>query len=305
MLAVGFSSFAQQQGQYSQYMLNYYLLNPGVAGTEDFLDIRTGFRNQWTGLSGAPKNFYVSGHAPLNKIHDRHDKKFHNKIGEAYHVLGGYVNGQTLGALTTYNIYATYAYHLPLTKKWTLSMGASGGIIQYRLNPDKVDFGDNIPDNSLSGFNKIKPDLGIGVWLYSEKIFGGASTMQIFDLRVGDNGNLARHYYVTGGAKVNVNKEFKWIPSVMLRTNPTGGSYQVDINNKIKYMNLFWVGASYRHKDAVVALAGVNINDMVEIGYSYDATTSKLRTYSSGTHELMLALKLNTQADIHSPSDFW
>src|SRR5262245_13966396 len=51
---------AQQRMQYSQYMLNSFLLNPALAGTEQYLDTRIGYSHQWAGFKGAPKGVYLS-----------------------------------------------------------------------------------------------------------------------------------------------------------------------------------------------------------------------------------------------------
>jgi type IX secretion system PorP/SprF family membrane protein len=301
---LSFEGFAQQQGQYSQYMMNYFLVNPAVAGTEDFLDIRMGYRNQWAGLEGAPKNYYLTAHMPLNKIHDSHDKKFHRKVTEPYHVLGGMASGQTLGAIGTYTANLSYAFHLPLTLDWSMSGGVSAGMMQYSLNQSKLEFSDTKYDQAQGSYNKIKPNLNVGVWFYTSKFFGGLSSSQLFESQQGYSGKLQRHYYATAGYKFQLNKELGLVPSLLFKTVP-GAAYQVDVNAKLRYLNLAWVGMSYRHHDAVVLLIGANIKDKFEIGYSYDVTTSALRTYSAGSHELMLALKFDTQAQIHSPSDFW
>ena len=58
---------AQQRPQYSQYMMNNYLLNPAVTGVEDFLDFKAGMRRQWVGLEGAPITYYASAHAAIGK----------------------------------------------------------------------------------------------------------------------------------------------------------------------------------------------------------------------------------------------
>jgi hypothetical protein len=42
---------AQQLAQYSQYMNNNYILNPAVAGTEDFIDLKFSYRP-----GGGPQN---------------------------------------------------------------------------------------------------------------------------------------------------------------------------------------------------------------------------------------------------------
>lgn len=45
---------AQQKALYSQYMANYYLLNPAVAGYSKNLNFKMGYRNQWAGFEDAP-----------------------------------------------------------------------------------------------------------------------------------------------------------------------------------------------------------------------------------------------------------
>ena len=54
--ALGISSitFGQQLPQFSQYLRNQYMVNPGAAGVYDFLDITVGGRMQWLGFEDAP-----------------------------------------------------------------------------------------------------------------------------------------------------------------------------------------------------------------------------------------------------------
>jgi type IX secretion system PorP/SprF family membrane protein len=58
---------AQQNPQYSQYMMNTYLINPAVVGIEDYTDIKVGYRNQWTNFEGAPTTYYLTAHFALDK----------------------------------------------------------------------------------------------------------------------------------------------------------------------------------------------------------------------------------------------
>src|SRR6476620_7722859 len=71
VLLVSLNAKAQQQGQYSQYMMNYFLINPAVAGADEFLDARIGYRMQWTGIEGAPRNYYMTVHSPIDKLHGK------------------------------------------------------------------------------------------------------------------------------------------------------------------------------------------------------------------------------------------
>src|SRR5882757_2182802 len=56
---------AQQKPQYTQYVLNNLLINPAVTGIENYIDVKTGYRSQWTGLQGAPVTNYITINAPL------------------------------------------------------------------------------------------------------------------------------------------------------------------------------------------------------------------------------------------------
>lgn len=52
-------SAAQAKPSYSQYVLNNYILNPGVTGIENYIDVKVSTRNQWTGINGAPVTTYL------------------------------------------------------------------------------------------------------------------------------------------------------------------------------------------------------------------------------------------------------
>ena len=45
---------AQQDILVSQYMFNHLLVNPGYAGSKEYMQATLLYRKQWTGWSGAP-----------------------------------------------------------------------------------------------------------------------------------------------------------------------------------------------------------------------------------------------------------
>ena len=203
--------YAQQQGQYSQYMMNYTLVNPGASGTDNHVDIRTGYRMQWLGLDGGPRNYYVSGHVPINK---KHTNSKRNVASSPYHVIGGVISGQTIGVFSHNTGYVNYAYHLPLTSKWVMSMGAVAGFNQFGLSGE-TKWIDNVPDPTIEVVNHVKFDLGLGIWMYSEKLFFGLSSMQVLQNKVDFNRSysgadmLNRHFYLTGGYNIEVTRDIK------------------------------------------------------------------------------------------------
>jgi type IX secretion system PorP/SprF family membrane protein len=96
---------------------------------------------------------------------------------------------------------------------------------------------------------------------------------------------MARHYYVMAGYAYDAGTLLQIKPSILAKTD--AASTQLDINLLADYNNQFWGGVSYRLQDAIVALVGVKFGSF-RVGYSYDVTTSKIRGYSSGSHEIML-----------------
>ena len=62
---------AQQQPQYTQYVINNYILNPALAGIENYTDVKLSHRHQWVGIQDAPVTTYFTIHKALGKKDDR------------------------------------------------------------------------------------------------------------------------------------------------------------------------------------------------------------------------------------------
>ena len=71
--------------------------------------------------------------------------------------------------------------------------------------------------------------------------------------------------------------------------------FQPEVNLKLQYRDLLWVGGSYRHQDGYAAMLGLNVNNTFNVGYAYDFTTTNLNTVSRGTHELMIGFLLGNK----------
>ena len=63
-----------------------------------------------------------------------------------------------------------------------------------------------------------------------------------------------------------------------------------------------WLGVAYRTMDAASAMIGYLFKQNLLFGYSYDFTTSNLRNYSSGTHELMFGVRFVRSKTFEPPS---
>jgi type IX secretion system PorP/SprF family membrane protein len=318
---------AQFHPNYTQYMQNSFLVNPAVAGIEPYADVRAGYRSQWVGVDGAPVSYYATMHAalgkgdrnmtPLNRLpgalnnssNANKNNRFYNR---PHHGLGAIVQTDKAGLLRASSINLNYAYHLPLTDGINLSGGASAGIAQFHLDRNNVVL--QRPDDPFlhADFtNMLKFDLGLGLWLYGENFYLGASGKQLL---MNDKGvqehpdrpflKMLPHYYLTGGIRLPVSRDLSLTPSFMAKT-VAGGSVALDGNLKATYKQQFWGGASYRHQDAVAVLVGIYVNHLLDISYSHDIPTTDMRRVSANTHEVVLGLKLNNPYRIICPRWLW
>ncbi|MBS1600855.1 MAG: type IX secretion system membrane protein PorP/SprF [Bacteroidetes bacterium] len=320
MLIAG-CAYAQQQPYYTQYILNNFILNPALAGIENYWDCKASYRNQWVGLDGAPTTLYFTVHVPLGK--SDYDKRTPTTVPDleakslgakqfsmeytappAHHGVGFSIINDKTGPLSRIAAYASYAYHVPVGPKTTLSFGLSGGVQEVTVDVASVNFGQTNPVDPAvlqSGYlNKLEPDLNAGLWLSNTNFFLGLSAQQIIPVPINANngttasdsvtllkGKLIPHTFLTAGYKIIASDDITVLPSVMFRyVQPLPVDF--DINAKVQYQDVFWVGLSYRYKTGFAAMMGVNISSTFNLGYSYDYTTTLLNTVSHGTHEIVL-----------------
>ena len=314
---------AQAKPAYTQYVLNNYILNPALAGIENYTDIKTSFRKQWTGINGAPVTSYISVQAPIGKSdyrtsatsfavpgeNPRGKQYWEDYIApEPHHGIGFYAMNDKAGYINRWSVAATYAYHRPIGIKTTLAVGFNAGASGISLDATKATFSDPTNDPAIGVANgdlkKIKPEIGAGLWLYSARYFAGVSVLNIVPGKAKFTANdkygtyFTPNFFATIGYRFSAGENFTVTPSMMLQywqPQLIGAHF----NAKLQYMDKAWIGGSYRYSDFLAgysALAGLNISNTLNIGYSYEvATTSRLRTYSGNTHEIMVGFTLGNK----------
>lgn len=99
-----------------------------------------------------------------------------------------------------------------------------------------------------------------------------------------------RHFYFLSGFSIPAGA-IKIKPSVLMRYVPAA-PVQADINLSTLWADALTLGLTYRTGDAVVAMAGFQVNKRLSFGYAFDLTVSRMRYYSSNSHEVMLGYDL-------------
>jgi type IX secretion system PorP/SprF family membrane protein len=300
LAAITSVSFAQQDPQFTQFMHSKLIYNPGYAGTSEAICANVLYRQQWVNFPGAPKTGLLSFDMPIGQL----------PIAIGLNVMSDQIGfDKTLFA----RLALSYNRHIGAG---VLGIGIDGGILQKQFNgtwvtPDGNGVYDaNIP-NYTSGtstittnpnLNKLSYDVGFGAYYtIANKMYVGISSTHLAaqDIKAGGDVRfaLARHYYLVGGYTFDLTQEHSLSPNVKVKSD--GASTQLDVNLTYSYKRTLSVGVSYRMQDAIAPMIGYRFQNGalkgMRAGYSYDVTMSKIKGYSSGTHEISLGYCFNVK----------
>jgi len=275
---------AQQQPIYSQYMLNDFSMNPAIAGTSGYFNVKSDNRFQWMGITDAPQTFILTFDGPINTQH----------MG-----IGAYVYTDVTGPTRQTGATAAYSYHLKLKDDLNLSFGISAGILQFSVDGQAITLVQQNDQALVNQFESaIVPSFAAGAYLYSSKFWVGVSAPQIVPINAklnnfaGAQNELVTHYYASAGYKLALNEDFELDPTLeanyVIPVPP-----QFDIGARVIYTQKFWLGAGYRTSDAVYAMVGYTYQKSLTFGFSYDYSITDIAKYSTGTTEFYIGIKFN------------
>lgn len=278
---------AQQLPQFSMFQENLFVLNPAMGGRSPWFEATGTNRSQWSGINDAPRTFALSLHGPLKNPH----------IG-----LGGHLFTDNVGPTRRTGIQLSYAWHFFLNEDIRLGLGLSGGALQFAVDGSKISLAeDGDPALLTSLQSQTVFDASFGVSVYTDTWYAGVSLPQLLQnqLRLYDDHSseftkLEDHYYLMAGYKFDIDDQFMIEPALLVKyVSPVPVSW--NLQARCWYRNAVWLGAAYRHSDAVIAMAGYQWNESLSIAYAYDMTTSGLRKHSTGSHELVVGFRFNQQ----------
>ena len=300
---------AQQLPQYSQYMMNKFLINPAVAGSEGYTAFNLTAREQWIGLANSPKTYAFSAQSRVLKnsfisrgASIKNERSLASRSGKVG--LGGYVFADQTGIFSRTGIKISYSYHIPF-RKGQLSFGLSGSGYQFRVDKQAVILYDPV-DKVLDTYSNrmFIPDADIGVYYSDRKMYAGLSASQLLgaSLQFGQVSDYAkykllRHFYFIGGYYLDISDYLIFEPSILLKTSEMW-RFQIDLTGKFYIYENYWAGLSYRtgaEAGALIIMGGLKV-DKFFFGYSFDYTLSNIMRHSFGSHEFMIAMKLGDSA---------
>ena len=288
LLIVSVPVMAQQDPITSHYMFNTLTYNPGIAGISGLVCATAINRQQWTGLQGAPSTTILNINSPL--------PLFNRKNG-----VGLSLQSDNIGFNKDLNIAGSYSYHLNVGAG-KLGIGISLGMMNKKLVPSwqMPTGGDYIPPSGdplipENNENYTAFDAGMGLYYNTRNYYAAISITHINQPEIKyakSNTYISRHYYATAGYTFQAaNPSFEIMPSIFVFGD--GKTMQFSISSLITYNKKAWGGVSYREKDALTGMIGLEIYNGLKFGYSYDFTLSDIRKSSSGSHEFMVNYSFN------------
>ena len=237
--------------------------------------------------------------------------------------IGVYIQADNAGngIIRTNKASLVYSYRVKINSDWEMRLGIEGGVIQTRLNWDKLVFPDQLDpefgpispggtpipsdEDRPDDLNRAYFDIGMGGLVYNRDMYFGFTLKHLNTpgqsyLDINDNitGGLPLRWSVHAGSEFNLNigNNRYWRPFISpgIMVVGQGGSLQVNAGTFIGFGE-FYGGVWYRHAnrnpDAVIGAVGFRTGKF-RVTYSYDATISSLSINSGGSHEIGIIVTL-------------
>lgn len=300
LILFGISGGNAQDVIYSQFYANPLYLNPALAGSKIANRVTMNYRNQWAAAN--------KGFVSYSSSWDQHFEKISGGLGVMINTdIGG---GGTYNRLGVSGI---YSYRLQATRYIVFNAAIQTGYIQYRLDWNKLLFGDqiNISTGNIEPTQEsMPPKLNIGKVDFSAGILGGYKESMYFGVAVnhlsrpdmsfydGNSNRLALRWTVHYGILIDFfqgmsgrdYRNFAISPNIIYIQQ--GNFRQVNVGlymNKQPFVYGLWLRHTFGNPDAMIALLGFQQRNF-KIGYSFDYTVSRLSIRSGGAHEITVAL---------------
>ncbi len=295
------------------------LYNPAFTGIENFLDVKAGFRYQWTNFNkDAPQFGNVSASFRIKQPLDlkmnalRPSRTDFSKLIPrrklSIHGMGVNFFSESYGPVIRTGGGLHFALHMPVSEKVFISAGAGGMLENTRIDDSKLYWGSGFDDTdpvyqsiAQGRANDTRISTRAGLLLYTDNFYFGGTYYPYSKVLNSSDVAFTAPYYRAGiqaGFSVPLSEDFEMKPSVwglMMTTN----EWVIDYSAKFYMQDRVWFGITYRDVKSGVLGGGFNVSQMFSASYSYEFTLGKLRTFSGSTHELILAFRFKNLRQVN------
>jgi type IX secretion system PorP/SprF family membrane protein len=276
---------AQQEAMFSRYMFNTLTINPAYSGSHEAMRFSAQARRQWLGINGSPFTGILSADGVSNDT----------RAG-----WGALLGFEKIGLYQTQDIHGNYAYRIDMGEgKLAVGIRAGGTVYQHDGQSAILSQG---PDQVYQGNqNFFVPKMGVGAYYQDDYWFMGLSVPNLASYKSDraftlndDKSFIRRHYFAHAGFIYELDRGLMIKPSFLVKY-VKGAPIQADVNCQIYVNNKVSIGAGYRTGDAMSILLEFFPTEQMRIGYSYDATISRLQRYGGNAHELIIGYEISNE----------
>lgn len=266
----------------SQYVHNYFAVNPSFAGSRGGLSLFAGARKQWAGITHSPTSLLLTAHTPM-----RHEKL----------TGGASVYHQQIGESANSGLMATVGYRTLVGRGVWLGLALQPGVALRSRDWSRVRTMEAQDEAFAERETGAAPLLGLGASLYGEKFFAGLSTTTLvvtddFERRTTKFSPADATYVACGGYWLSLGGgDIALQPSAMADySRATGAAVMGSISGV--WRETAWLTAAYQTTRDLTLSAAYKPNSRLKVAYSYSMNLGPLSGYGSGSHELTLQYDL-------------
>lgn len=304
------ASALAQDMQFTQFYAAPMYINPGFTGSTIEHRVAMNYRHQWPNVPGAFEAYHFAYDYNASEINSGFGLIFNREEAGSF-------------GLTTNLVALSYAYRFRVKRKLFIQPGLKMGYAFRGIDFSKLTFNDQLESGSnltadedaFQNETVSYPDISTGALVYGEFFWAGFSINHLNrpnQTLLGD-GNLSElpmKYSVHAGYKFQLSGPIKKRLSAQeimtaIHYKSQGLFDQFDIgayyNHAPFVFGLWYRGIpgfksyepGFQNNDAVSFLVGYTIPDRnFRVGYSYDATISRLATNTGGAHELSIVYEV-------------
>lgn len=270
--------FSQQAYSNNYYHLFPFTINPAVTGMHNNVTGFLNYRDQWSGLKGAPEIVTLGVQGMVN-----------NSMG-----LGLTINQNKTGVFKQFIAEMNYSYKYSIDKSQAFAFGLMFGFLRNNINFEEVLITEGADPAlySSSIINETLVRIGFGIHYKWEGLNLHFSSPIVSGIK--DNGYFKNGYGLVSYEYELPDKIWRLKPSVLYQYIDSKEN-QIDLNILAEYNQMVWMKTTYKTNGNLVIGAGVFI-DNIGISYNYEINLSELSGVGMNSHEIMVYFKSDYSA---------
>ncbi|GAB3172135.1 PorP/SprF family type IX secretion system membrane protein [Telluribacter humicola] len=279
-------AFGQQDPQFSLFSLNQIYYNPAASGADGLTRFQLTHRSQYAGYQGT----FDDGGAASTQL-------FSLSVPIKNIGIGFYALNDRLGPLTNQDFQLSAAYRIPLTNG-NFAVGARAGMYRRAIDYNRLRPGEpGDPLIQTGVVSEIHPDASVGVRYETSAYYVGLSATHLLRAKYKLGSETATNplvptYYLNAGMLLEFGYLLDIQPIFLVKTDLN--EFSVEGGAMATYNERYWGGVTYRHQDAIIVMAGINLmrDQSLRLSGAYDIVVGGTTVKTPTSYEVLLSYAL-------------